>query len=107
MPIKDKTKSALAHHEAAQNLAVHALTFLASDPNHLVRFLEETGMSPAGLREAAAQKDFAAGILAFILSDEELLLTFASQQGLEPKHIDAAHELLSPGFDPDANVRRL
>ncbi len=64
-------------------------------------------MSPAGLREAAAQKDFAAGILAFILSDEELLLAFASQQGLEPKHIEAAHELLSPGFDPDAIVRHL
>lgn len=107
MPIKDKTKSALAHHEAAQNLAIHALGFLASDPDRLVRFLEETGMTPAGLREAATQKDFAAGILAFILSDEEMLLAFASQQGLEPKHINAAHELLAPGFDPDAVVRRI
>ena len=100
-------KTPLAQHEAAQNLAIQALTFLAADPDRLVRFLEETGMSPAGLREAASQKDFAAGILAFILSDEEMLFAFAQQQALEPKHIDAAHEILSPGFDPDAVVRRL
>ncbi|MGQ3671704.1 DUF3572 domain-containing protein [Xanthobacter sp. TB0136] len=106
MTFKDKRKSGLAQHDAAQNLAIRALSYLAADPDHLVRFLEETGLTPAGLREAATQKGFAAGILAFILADEPLLLEFAAQQGLDPHHVVAAHELLSPGFDPDAPVQR-
>lgn len=106
MPFQDKPRGLKAQRDAAQEVAVSALAFIAADGERLVRFLAETGLSPATLREAAGRRDFGAGVLAFILSDEQMLLAFAAEKGLEPKHVAGAHDILAPPFDPDATVRR-
>ncbi|MGR7997296.1 DUF3572 domain-containing protein [Xanthobacter sp. ZOL 2024] len=107
MPIQEKPKGLDAQRAAAQEVAVSALSFIAADGERLVRFLGETGLSPASLREAAGKSGFGAGVLAFLLSDEAMLLAFAADQKLDPKHVVAAHDILAPPFDPDAPVRRL
>ncbi|MFG1344578.1 DUF3572 domain-containing protein [Xanthobacter autotrophicus DSM 431] len=106
MPIQDKPRGLKAQRDAAQEVAVSALAFIAADGERLVRFLAETGLSPATLRDAAGRRDFGAGVLAFILSDEQMLVAFAAEKGLDPRHVAGAHEILSPPVDPDATVRR-
>lgn len=106
MLIKEISKRPEAHMAAARELAATALTYLASDPERLVRFMGETGLTPQTLRESASQKDFGAAILAYILADEPLLLAFSDAQGLKPEHVAGAHEILAPGFDPDAIITR-
>lgn len=106
MPIQEKPKGLNAQRAAAQEVAVAALTFIAGDGERLVRFLAETGLSPATLRDAAGKTGFGAGVLAFLLSDEKMLLEFAAAQGLDPKHVVGAHDILTPPVDPDAPVRR-
>ena len=95
-----------ARQAAAQEVAIAALGFIAADGETLVRFLAETGLSPATLREAAGKADFGAGVLGFILADEPLLLDFAAAQGLDPKHVAGALAILSPPIDPDTEVHR-
>jgi len=95
-----------AQRAAAQEVAVAALSFIAADGELLVRFLAETGLSPATLREAAGKADFGAGVLGFILADEPLLLDFAARQGLDPKHVAGALAILSPPIDPDTEIVR-
>lgn len=106
MPIKDKHQGLAARQAAAQQMAVSALSFIAADEERLVRFLGETGLSPANLREAAAKRHFGAGVLAFVLSDEPTLIAFAAEMGLDPAHVVKAYDILSPPVDPDAPVRR-
>lgn len=106
MPIQDKPRGLKAQRDAAQEVAVSALAFIAADGERLVRFLSETGLTPATLREAAGRRDFGAGVLAFVLSDESLLLAFAAEKGLDPRHVAGAHDILAPPVDPDATVRR-
>lgn len=110
MALKDKStgkpQGLMAQRAAAQEVAVSALSFLASDGERLVRFLAETGLSPATLRDAAAKPGFGAGVLAFVISDESLLLAFAAHAQLDPRHVVGAHDILAPPFDPDAEARR-
>ncbi|MFG1295950.1 DUF3572 domain-containing protein [Xanthobacter variabilis] len=105
MPIQEKPKGLQAQRAAAQEVAVAALSFIAADGERLVRFLAETGLSPANLREAASKADFGAGVLAYVLSDEPLLIAFAESQQLTPKHVVSACAILTPPDDPDSNVR--
>lgn len=109
MALKDKTNQSqglMAQRAAAQEVAVSALSFLAADGERLVRFLSETGLSPATLREAAGRPGFGAGVLAFVIADESLLLAFAAEANLDPRHVVGAHDILAPAADPDATVRR-
>ncbi|MFG1479607.1 DUF3572 domain-containing protein [Xanthobacter sp. V4C-4] len=105
MPIQDKPKGLQAQRAAAQDVAVAALSFIAADGERLVRFLSETGLSPATLREAAGKPDFGAGVLAYVMSDEPLLIAFAEAQKLEPRHVVSAYAILAPVEDPDAPAR--
>jgi len=105
MVLKDKPpkpQGLQAQRAAAQEVAVAALSYLAADPERLVRFLAETGLTPASLREAAGKRDFGAGVLGFLMADEALLVDFAKAQGLEPLHVAGAFAILSPPIDPDA-----
>ena len=58
--------------EAAEALAIQALSFLAEDSERLTRFFSVTGLDPAGIREASTAPGFLAGVLAYIASDEAL-----------------------------------
>jgi len=71
--------------EAAELLAVDALSFLAGEPEALGRFLALTGIGPGVLREAAADPGFLMGVLDYFLSDEPLLIAYARHAGI-PEH---------------------
>lgn len=105
MPIKEKSNPARAR-EAAQAVAIQALTFLAQDMERIGGFLAQSGLGPGDLRARAAEPAFGAAVLAHLLSDETLLLAFVEDGKLRPQDVVHAHDILNPPFDPDAPARR-
>jgi hypothetical protein len=79
-----------AGNEAATELAVAALSFLAAEPERLERFLALTGLGPESLRAAAREPSFLLGVLEHVASDETLLLAFANEGGLNPEDVGRA-----------------
>lgn len=82
--------SAAARREAAEALAIDALTFLASDEERLERFLSLSGLDAGTLREAASGPGFLPSVLAHLLGDESLLLVFAEDRRIDPARVAAA-----------------
>ena len=76
-------------------IGVEALSFMASNPEVLQRFLDVTGMEAGQLREAAARPSFFVGLLDFILAHEPTVLDFAKEAGLDPAEIGVARERLA------------
>ena len=85
-----EARSTTALREAAEQLAVSALGFLAAEPDRLSRFLSLSGLGPQNLRAAAADPAFLVSVLDYLLADEPLLLAFAADQGQTPESIGAA-----------------
>jgi hypothetical protein len=81
--------------EAAEGIAIQALTFLASDPVQLERFLALTGLDRSSIRAAAGQPGFLAGVLDHLASDESLLVSFATEIDLTPADVERARAALS------------
>ena len=81
----------------AETIAVAGLGFLAGRPEHLARFLAETGIGPHSIRAAAADPGFLAGVLAFLMNDEALLLEFTEHARLRPTLVAVAHHRLEAG----------
>ena len=88
--------------DAAEEIAVQALGFLAGDAEHLSRFLAITGLEPANLREAAKTPEFLAGVLSFIGEDESLIRAFAANAGLAPDAVGKACETLAARWERDS-----
>ena len=78
-------------------MALKLLSYLASDPDLIGRFMALTGLAPQDLRQSLADPAFQAGVLDFALQDEYLLLTFASNAGIKPETVMRARSRL-PGF---------
>lgn len=76
-----------------------ALTFLASDPPRLVRFLQVTGTTPEAIRNSADSRETLAAVLNYLLEDESLLLVFSSETGTPPERVGPAAALLTGGGD--------
>jgi hypothetical protein len=91
-----KARSAHAR-EAAEALAVQALSYIAQDGERLGRFLSLTGIGPAEIRTAAREPGFLAGVLDYLAGDESLLTAFAAEAGLDPSTIAAARLALGGG----------
>ena len=83
--------------EAAEALAVQALTFIAGDPERLGRFLAVTGIGPAEIRSAAGEPGFLAGVLDYLASDEALVMEFATETGANPASVGTARQVLGGG----------
>lgn len=81
--------------EAAEELAVKALGYLAGNPEALGRFLSLTGIGPGDIRAAAREPGFLAGVLEFFLADESLLLAFVEEMRLRPTMVAAARYALA------------
>ena len=79
---------------AAEALALHALTFLAGNPERLGRFLALSGIGPADLKAHAAEPAFLGGVLDHLLSDEPLLLAFGKECDLPPEAVAQARRFL-------------
>jgi len=80
--------------EAAEALAIQALTFIAGDGERLGRFLAVTGIGPTEIRDASRQPGFLAGVLAYLASDEALARDFASDAQCQPDDIAKANVAL-------------
>jgi hypothetical protein len=87
-----------AQREAARALAITALTFIASDPEELGRFLSLTGIGPESIRAAAREPGFLLGVLDHIVGNESLLVAFANQNEIDPDDVARARHVLS-GLD--------
>jgi hypothetical protein len=88
-------KGLLSTREAAEQLAIQALGFIAADGERLGRFLALTGIGPDEIRAAAREPGFLAGILDHIAGHEDLVMAFAEQAGIDPSHVNAAREVLA------------
>src|ERR1700676_409460 len=87
--------------EAAETLAIQALAFLAEEPERFAAFLSVSGVTIAGIREAAAEPGFLAGVLEHMLADESLLIAFADSAGIDPASIARARSALGGQWDRD------
>jgi hypothetical protein len=76
--------------EAAEGLAIQALTFIAGDGERLGRFLATTGIGAAQIRAAAQEPGFLTGVLDYLAGDERLLSAFAAETGVNPADIGKA-----------------
>ncbi len=86
--------------EAAECLAIDALTFIAADPVQLERFVALSGLSVGDLRAAAAEPGFFSAVLDFMASDETLLLAFAANGAHDPSEVAKARQSLAPPEPP-------
>jgi Protein of unknown function (DUF3572) len=81
--------------DAAFELAVAALGFLASERDELSRFLALTGIDPRSIRTAAEEPGFLGGVLAYIAGSESTLLAFAAHARVAPQEIEEARAILT------------
>jgi hypothetical protein len=81
--------------DAAFELAVAALGFLASERDELSRFLALTGIDPSSIRTAAQEPGFLGGVLAYIAGSEPTLLAFAAHARVAPQEIEKARAILT------------
>ena len=84
-----------ARQDAARELAIVALGFIASDTEELSRFLALTGIAPGSIRIAAEERGFLGGVLAYISGHERTLLAFATHAGITPEEIEKAKLVLA------------
>ena len=81
--------------DAALELAIAALGFIAGAPSELSRFLALTGIDPGAIRAAAAEPGFLGGVLAYIAGSEPTLLAFAAHARVAPQEIEKARAMLT------------
>jgi len=79
----------------AEAIAIAALGHLGGDADRLQRFLADTGLDPAELRERAAEPDVLAAVLEHVLGDETLLLVIAANAQIAPEQVAPAAALLA------------
>jgi hypothetical protein len=84
--------------EAAEIVAIQALSFVAGDPERLGLFLAESGIGPETLRSAAADPRLLSSVLDFVMRDDATVKAFAGVSQLHPTNIAAAHQALN---DPE------
>ena len=89
----------LKHRADPETTAIAALTFIAGDPERLVRFLSATGLTPQTLRAAASEPQFYGQVLDHVASDEALLLAFAANEGLRPEAVADAYRVLNASHE--------
>ncbi|MGA2567276.1 MAG: DUF3572 domain-containing protein [Pseudolabrys sp.] len=87
--------------EAAEALAVQALTFIAGDGERLGRFLAITGIGPAQIRAAAQEPGFMIGVLDYLAGDDRMLSAFATETGCDPADIGKALAALGGHWERD------
>ena len=90
-----------AAREAAEILAIQALSFIAAEPERLNGFLGATGLTLERLRESANEPDFLAGVLEHMLADESLLLAFAESAAIDPAGVTRARTALGGNWERD------
>ena len=85
--------------EDAEQIAVAALGFIATDGALLPRFLAITGIEAGAIRAAAEEPGFLAGVLHFVAAHEPTLLAFSAHAGIDPPSVVEAMRALPRGDD--------
>ncbi len=99
---KPRSSKNRVRREAAEALAVAALSFLASEPEHLGGFLASTGVGPDQIRKAARDRTFLSGVLDHFSGNEPLLIAFAQHAGIDPTEVERARVVLGGLWERDA-----
>ena len=76
--------------ENAEILALEGLGWLAGEEDGIQRFLNQSGIDAAALRDAAGSPDMGVAILDFLLENEDLLLRFCENASLSPRQLHLA-----------------
>lgn len=93
--MKSRNSRTLSQVEAAREVALGALAYLAGDPEHIGPFLAESGLSPADLRGVAASAAFHVALLDYMINRQDLLIAYAGEAEIDPGHVVAAREILA------------
>lgn len=81
--------------ENAREIAISALSHIASDDDRMGRFLALTGLAPEDLRNAANNPGFFVAVLDYFMGFEPDLLEFAEKNQLDPQLIVDARAILA------------
>lgn len=95
LPSPGPRKTPAEQREAARELAVAALTFIAGAPAELARFLALSGIEAGAIRAAAAEPRFLEGVLAYVAGNERTLMSFAESAGIPPEEVERARIVLA------------
>ena len=85
--------------DAAQTIALQALSFLIEDDERLGGFMGATGIDADDLRRTATDPDMLGGVLDYLLAFEPLLMEFSDHANLPPEDAAMARQAL-PGYMP-------
>lgn len=80
--------------ERAEVLALEGLGWLAGQEDGIQRFLTQSGIDAADLRDAAGSREMSVAVLDFLLGHEDLLLPFCESLPIAPKQIHMARYVL-------------
>jgi hypothetical protein len=80
--------------ENAEILALEGLGWLAGEEDGIQRFLNQSGIDAAALRDAAGSPGMGVAILDFLLGNEDLLLRFCESASLSPRQLHGARHCL-------------
>ncbi|MBV1934900.1 MAG: DUF3572 domain-containing protein [Parvibaculaceae bacterium] len=88
--------------EAAETLALEAISFIAGDEDLVAGLLDQTGMGVDELRDALGKADTVgqtlAGVLDYLLMNDEWVLNFAEQVNIAPEKVLSARAALPGGL---------
>lgn len=87
--------------EAAETLALEAISFIAGDEDLVAGLFDQTGMGGDELRDALGNADTVgqtlAGVLDYLLMNDEWVLNFAEQVNIAPEKVLSARAALPGG----------
>ena len=84
----------------AETLALKGLSWLAGDPETLLRFLDVSGLEPDDLRGRAGDPELLAAVLDYLLADDALMTGLCAGEGIKTEDVHKARTLL-PGATRD------
>lgn len=83
--------------DAAETLALQALTWIAGQDDLLAAFLGSSGMSERDLRSSAGSPEVLAAVLDFLLMDDAWVIGFCDAAGLAYDRVAMARTALPGG----------
>lgn len=84
-------------HDAAQTLALKALSWLLESDELRPVFMGSTGVSESDLRTRAAEPEFLASVLDFLLMNDAWIMAFCDASGVAYDQPSAARAALPGG----------
>ncbi|MEI6560086.1 MAG: DUF3572 domain-containing protein [Rhodospirillaceae bacterium] len=88
--------------DAAEAMALQAITYLMADENLMTGFLAASGCAPEDLRGRLKDRGFLVGALDYLLSDDSIVIAFARHIDVAPETPFNARERLAPTVSADA-----